>query len=75
MELKLIYTTQNFDTRFCMVKYDPRPTENINTFTLIVLDSSLADLVKRKSHSPASKMRCVVLLEIKPLVSYEREEI
>jgi len=58
-----------------MVKYDPLLTENLNTFALIVLDSSLAYLVERTSHSLASKMRCVALLEIKPLVSYKREEI
>jgi hypothetical protein len=58
MEVKFIYTSRNLDTRFCMVKYDQRPTENVNTFALIVLDSSLTDLVERTSHLLASKLRC-----------------
>ena len=56
--VKLIYTSRNLFTRFCMVKCDPLPIENVNTFALIFLDSSHADLVERKSHSLASKLRC-----------------
>ena len=58
MEIKLIYTSRNLDTLFCVVKYDPLPAENVNTFALIVLDSSLVDLVERTSHLLASKMLC-----------------
>jgi hypothetical protein len=55
---KLIYTFRNLDTRFCMVKYDPLPAANVNTFSLIALGSSLTDLVERTVHSLASNMRC-----------------
>lgn len=56
MGVNLIYTPRNMDTQFCMVKYDPLPTENANKFAVIVLDSSFVDLVERTSLSPASKM-------------------
>ena len=58
MGVKLIYTSRNLDIRFCMVKYDPLPTENVNTFALIALGLSIADLVERTVHSLASNMRC-----------------
>jgi hypothetical protein len=59
MRFKLIYAFGNLGKLFCVVEYDALPAESVvNTFAIIVLVSSLADLVDRTVHHMASNMHC-----------------
>jgi hypothetical protein len=56
-----------------MVKYDPLPAANVNTFFIIAVGWSLTDLVERTVHSLATTC-AVAPLDTKLLTSYGRDE-